>query len=94
MRFLMRRGDTVKLTAVFRDWGGELVNPDNVGLKIYNARQVEVYSASLSDMDAESLGSYCHFYTPENDGFYIYEFSGTLDGNTVLRRKDFEVKFV
>lgn len=28
----------------------------------------------------------------EVDG--IYEFSGTLDGNTVLRRKDFEVKFV
>ena len=77
MRFLMQRGDTVKLTAVFRDWGGDLVNPDNVGLKIYNAVN---WTKCLFQMD-ESLGNYFHFYTRNDDSISMN--SGTLDGNTV-----------
>ena len=94
MRFIMNSGDTVRLSAVFKDWAGDLVNPDNVRVKIYDARQQEVTSAYLGEQNRSSLGHYFWFYTPQIEGFFIYEFSGELDGNTVLRRRDCEVKFV
>lgn len=81
-------GDTIRLCAEFRDWNGELSDPDNVELTIYDQNKNKIVTLNP---DKEDTGIYFYDYTIElNDSVPItFEYKGILSGTPATRRKSF-----
>jgi len=84
----IHKGDTIRLKASFYTFAGALANPESVTCKVYNnsrnlmATPTAVYS---------STGIYYADYTTAIEGMFTYEFTGTLEGSSILSRDGFVV---
>jgi len=85
-------GDTVRLKSEFKDYNGELVDPDDVKIIIYDSRykKIEEFTPSRSEK-----GRYCLDYTiPSGETNIMYfEFQGKIDDKPVLGRMGFKRKW-
>ena len=88
------KGDTIRLKAIFYTCDGELANPTGVMLKIYDENRRVVTQVSGDSIQHPSAGEYYYDYTTDDEGEFVYEFSGIGEGTTILRRGIFVVKFV
>jgi hypothetical protein len=90
------QGDTVRLKASFYNFAGALADPDagTVTLRIYDAGRTLLETVANSSITKSSTGVYYYDYTTTAAGDLSYEFSGTLEGSTVLGRQMFEVEWV
>ncbi|NPV90097.1 MAG: hypothetical protein HPY50_04885 [Firmicutes bacterium] len=86
-------GDTVRLTAEFKDWNGELADPEVVTVKIYENQRNVIHTGTAIKSD---IGKYYYDYELPTSGAgdLVYEFGGVLGGKTVLARAALEKRFV
>jgi hypothetical protein len=90
---MMQSGDTIKLRATFKDWNGQLADPDSVEVAVYDSRDRPIESATLSADSKESTGVYNYIYTPLSPGIYTVEFKGNLGGYPSVQRIRLDVVF-
>ena len=86
-------GDTIRIYVEFKDFNGNIFDPSDVELRIYDYFQRQVGPTIESgEVVKEEDGIYYHEYTiPTNDNLVFvfplfYEFRGTIRGKTALRR--------
>ncbi len=86
-------GNTVRLQASFYDWGGNLADPADVTLRIYDHKKQQLGDDITTDISNPSAGVYQYEYTVPDVPMFYYEFSGTLEGKTVVYRKAVETRW-
>lgn len=91
---LAKIGDTVRLTASFYSFSNALADPANVKITIYDGRKTKLVDGVAATKS--STGIYYYEYLVPSTGFdpLTYEFSGTLEGSTVLGRATIEREWV
>jgi hypothetical protein len=92
-------GTTVRVTAEFFDFGGQLIDPEAVTVRVYDARQKQIYEAVLDLVSARvSQGFYEHFYVvppryvANMDRYYV-EFEGVIGGTPSVERAPLLARF-
>lgn len=86
-------GDTVRLTANFKDWEGQLVDPSQVKIIIYDSRYNKLNEFEITTQGRADKGKYFFDYQFDKSGDFIYEFYATIDGTPSLARKRVRVSF-
>lgn len=83
----MTIGNTKRLKVEFQDWEGNLVDVQDLSLKIYD-KERNVVDEIGTGFGHESPGKYYYDYvlTDEHSGPLTYYFEGTLDGTPIARR--------
>jgi hypothetical protein len=83
-------GNTLRLSAVFKDFNGDVVMPDSVICRIYDAQRSKIaeYHPILID------GEYVCYHTPETSGAFYVEFYGTVGTLPILNRQKNEANFI
>jgi len=93
---MYQTGDTIRIKATFKTFEGllsDLTNPPT--LKIYNPDKEIIATILGASLTHSSTGVYYYDYTlPSTEGKYTYEFSGTVESTTVLRRGHVDVGFL
>lgn len=86
VEYVSLMNNTVRLSAEFRDFAGELVSPTGVVLRFYDRNMIQI-GDDIAVVPA-STGIYQYDYTLPTGvkGTLYYEFAGTLDGKTILGR--------
>lgn len=85
-------GNTVYFECVYQNTMGVLTDPDNPDWTITTRRGVVVASGSSEGGPYKrSTGLWYIFWTSEDVGEYILEFTGTLGDNPVKVRRPFKV---
>jgi len=80
-------GNTVRLTAIFKDWGGDPIDPDAVKVLIYNREWAKISEYTLGPPNRTGVGNYYYDYVPAavNTTLYV-EWHGMIDGLPSLHR--------
>lgn len=83
-------GNTVRITCEFRTFEGDYDDPTNITLTVYDTQKVVIGTAiSIGSGNRLSEGVYFYDYVvPTGHNVIIAEFKGTLQGSTVLSRKE------
>lgn len=89
----MFTSDTVRLKVKFRDFDGNVINPTEVKLVIYN-KQEEVVQTITDGIVDLTQGNYQYDYTDTTGSDFIFEFSGVFNSKSVLARQAVEIKFI
>lgn len=89
-------GDTVRLTATFKNFADALTDPTAITVKFYDQSKAQI-GATITDGDIvkDSTGVYHYDYTiPDGYKKIYYEFCGTIDGKPSVERDIIQVTFV
>lgn len=88
-------GNTVRLSATFRDIQEKLVDPDLVKIIIYNVKYEKIEEYLLDSIRKISKGNYVLDYRlPDKPLTIYYEWYGEISGNPFLRREKIITKFI
>ena len=88
-------GNTVKLSAEFRNLENMLIDAEFPKLIIYNYKWEKLEEITLTDANKEGTGKYAYYYpTPLKPTRIIYEFKGEMSGMVALDRGEFTTRFV
>lgn len=88
----VQRGNTVRLTALFKDWEGEPIDPDAVKVIIYDRKWQKLHDDDLGPGHHLDTGSYFYDYVPEQTGTYYVEWQGRIEGLPSLHRSTLIVR--
>jgi hypothetical protein len=90
------KGDTLRLKATFYTYAGDLsdLSSGSPTLKIYDDHEILIETVLPASVVHDTTGVYYYDYTTDRSGKHTYEYSGTLEGKTVLGRGTFNVVFV
>ena len=88
-------GEAIKLRVHFKDFDGQLVDPTNITLKIFNSnKEQQGETIAITETNKISIGIYEYNYTlPNTDGELILEFAGNNSGSPIVIRKTINVTF-
>jgi len=87
-------GNTIRFEVQFYDFDGAPINPQNVALRVYNQKYVEIH-LGIGIPVSGATGKYFYDYeTEKKEQRLIYEWSAEIDGKPSLRRDEFMTKFV
>jgi hypothetical protein len=96
---IFNTGDTVRIMGTFNDWGtpggdlGDLIDPDTITINIRQSKAVAPTITATPTRD--SLGVYYYDWdTPAENGYWVIEFVGVLDGHTMVSRQKVSVKYL
>ena len=78
---------TVRLRAEFKDFDNLPVTPENVVLKVYDGRKVQIGSDIPVSPIGEGIFEYDYVLEEPTYGAIYYEFIGTVDGKPILGRE-------
>jgi hypothetical protein len=86
-------GDTVRLTAEFKNWSGSFASPSNVTVKIYDASRTIIHTGTAVQSE---VGKFYYDYTlPDTRGGELtFEFAGILEGSPILGRAKIDRRFI
>lgn len=88
-------GNTIRLTATFRDINDNLVDPSSIKVILYNYRYEKINEIPIGTSSKLGVGEYFYDYkTPMEEQRIIYEWYGEIEGNTALQRGSFQTKFI
>lgn len=93
-----KAGNTIRITAEFRDFSNVLSDPTLIMFRVYDQayNQIGEYSIDLTSMKS-STGIYFYDYTIPITGYtnqkLYYEFYGEVSGSPSLNRGSFKVIF-
>ena len=82
------KGDTIRLKASFYTFAGALADPSDVSVTIYDSSRTVLVTGIPTK---EVTGVYYYDYTTPAEGRFPFEFTGTLEGKTILARDGFSV---
>lgn len=85
-------GDTVRLTATFKDWNGKLVDPSSVKVIIYDSRYNKLEEIIVTK-EPDTVGIYTCDYVFNTSGDFIYEWNGDINGTPSLTRRRIRTSF-
>ena len=84
--------DTIRLIVQFRDFNGNMIDPNDVNLKIYDLNEQLIEEIGTEKLTDNAQGNYHYDYvTPDHD--FIFEFEGQYFDKPVLSRQKVSVKF-
>lgn len=85
-------GTTIRLECVFRDFEGNLRDPELVKVKIYDYR----YNILIEESgNKQAEGTYFFDYvTPDKAQQLFYEWYGEIEGKPTLKRGEFSTRFM
>lgn len=89
-------GNTVRIKATFKDFGGENKDPDLVKVIIYDQRYNVIIEQVISASNRSAVGDYFYdFETPfeVKPSKYYYEWYGEILGSPSLKRDSFKTVF-
>lgn len=85
-------GNAIYFECVYRNMTGVLTDPDNPSWEITTRRgTIADNSASEGGPYKRSTGLWYIFWTSDEVGDYVLEFSGEINGETVKIRRSFKV---
>lgn len=84
--FIVQRGNTVRLTARFRDWDEELIDPAIVKVIVYDKRWQQIVETELQPNNRADTGLYFLDYVPEQTGTFYIEWQGRIESKPSLQR--------
>jgi hypothetical protein len=89
-------GDTVRLTAKFKKFDGTLDDPTDITLKVYDGNLQILSTINIESGNKVATGEYKYDYTiPDvKTNILFYEFSGTLEGSTIVGRDSISIKWI
>lgn len=89
-------GDTVRLTAVFRDFNDDLVDPTTVVVQMYDNDKVALgVPVTLDSSHRLSAGTYFYDYTiPTGYKKLYYEFKGTSQDLPSVARGEIQITWL
>lgn len=82
--------DTIRLNVEFKDFNGNVIQPNDVKLKIYNTKK-ELLETITEGIVQERTKYYYDYLATDSD--FIFEFSGFYNDKAVLSRQLVTVKF-
>lgn len=82
--------DTIRLNVEFKDFNGNVIQPNDVTLKIYNTKK-ELLETITEGIVQERTKYYYDYLATDSD--FIFEFSGFYNDKAVLSRQLVTVKF-
>jgi hypothetical protein len=85
-QFIVQRGNTVRLTAIFKDWDEEFIDPAIVKVIVYDRRWQKVFELELLSDNRVDIGSYFLDYVPEQTGTFYIEWQGRIESKPSLHR--------
>lgn len=93
---MYQTGDTIRLKATFKSFAGNVCDLESPPtLKVYNSYKEVIDTIAGTSLTHSSTGVYYYDYTlPTTEGEYMYEFSGTVESTTILRRGYIKVGFL
>ncbi len=98
METIYLQGNTMRITAEFRDFANVLANPTTLDFTVYTNSFTLVSTESLNLVDTKvSEGVYQHDYVMDALDYnkvYIIEMKGVINDKPSLNRKAITVKFV
>lgn len=80
-------GDTIRLTAQFKNWTGELDDPSDVSVLVYDQNRNELATIAGASVINTETGKYYAEYVVPDVKMLIYEFTGILEGSVITQRK-------
>jgi hypothetical protein len=82
----VQRGNTIRLLATFKDWSGEVIDPDFVQVIVYDRQWQKINEQELGPDNHVETGKYFFNYVPERSGTFYFEWHGRIDGQPSLFR--------
>jgi hypothetical protein len=92
----MYYGDTVRLVVNFVDFDGNMIDPTDIELKIYDSNQQLKETITIDNSYKQSTGVYQYDYPTPDDtqDDLIFEFRGMFNGKPILSRGRIKGEFV
>jgi hypothetical protein len=89
-------GNTIRLKCTFKDFDGQLRNPDMIKVKIYDQSFAVMSETTLGPTNNSDLGNWFYDYVIPMDarGKLYYEWYGEMQGSPSLKRDSFKVAFM
>lgn len=88
----VQRGNTVRLQAMFKDFGGDPIDPATVKVILYDRRWTKIHEQTLGAPNKLDTGQYFYDYVPAAVGTLYYEWNGTIEGQPSLHRSALMVR--
>lgn len=80
-------GDTVRLCCHFRTFDGQLIDPDDIAITIYDEQSNVLHTSPITSQNRESVGAYFYDYVvPNSSGDLTFEYKGTYETKPILSR--------
>jgi hypothetical protein len=87
-------GDTVRLTATFKNFADTLVDPTSITVKFYDQSKTQI-GTTITEVVKDDVGVYHYDYTiPDGYKKIYYEWTGMIDDKPSVERDIIQVTFV
>lgn len=87
-------GDTVRFRCHFKTFDGQLIDPADVKLVIYDTNKQQIEQITLDDTNKENVGVYFYDYVlPYDKPEIIFEFRGLYNEKPILSRGKVKIEF-
>ena len=83
-------GNTIRFTAMFRNWDTTLINPTKIDFKVITTDQQTVFHTDCATK--QTTGTYFVDYIADTVGSFICEWTAIIDGMPSVKRSSFKVK--
>lgn len=87
-----QQGNTIRITATFKDWNGTAVDPSNVKFIVYDANFIKKDEWTIGPSNRIDTGTYSYDYIPAQIGTFFIEWYCEIDGLPSLKREKLEVR--
>lgn len=89
----MIAGNTVRITGSFPTFAGTLADPEDLLLKIYDAKKIQV-GDDYFPIKIDTGIFYCDVTLPTRTGDYYAEWSGVMEGSPIVSRSRIDVNWL
>lgn len=86
-------GDTVRLKCHFRTFDGQLIDPADVKLTIYDSNKQQIKQIALTDINKENDVYFYDYVLPDDKQEIIFEFRGLYNEKPILSRGKVKIEF-
>jgi hypothetical protein len=92
----MLLNDTIRLQVNFKHFNGQLVDPTDIKLIIYDKDKKIVEEIPIDDTNKQKVGVYFYDYVLSDKltDYFYFEFSGSYNNKPILARDKVEIKFI
>ncbi|ASA96516.1 hypothetical protein [Anoxybacillus flavithermus] len=86
-------GDTVRLKCHFKTFDGQLIDPADVKLAIYDSNKQQIKQIALTDTNKENGVYFYDYVLPDDKQEIIFEFRGLYNEKPILSRGKVKIEF-